>query len=355
MPFDGDAAVLLLTMKCNIACAHCSVNSHPGRTEHMPLPRALELVDELCAAPWLQYIDVTGGEPLLRLPELLEIARRARSHGKSVRVVSNGFWARNTDRAAAIVRQLVDAGVTSIGLSIDEWHLDYLDAAVVANYIAAARQMGMIPLLSCVIRGPVTPHDDARLVEEILVLLARYGVDRGECLEHDRWTAMRARVADVSRAAFDREIAASYVLVGWQLLTGEGRASALTDVRHQRLDATVPVACTAAGNLPTFDEEGRLFPCCAPWCSRKAHAYDRHPGEPAAAAIERMQADPVVELIHRQGPLVLIRALQERGMSFPVHHSGICNQCGMLFDRAPLALLREIASEIQETITGRVR
>lgn len=345
MAFDGDAAVLLLTMRCNIRCDHCSVDSHPERTEELPLQRALDLVDELCAAPWLTFIDVTGGETLLRRRDLLDIARRVKSHGKSVRVVSNGYWARSERKAVEVLRELIDAGVSSVGLSIDEWHLDHLPSDCVHHYIAAARTVGLIPLLSCVVRSP--PQGAGDRAQDLLALLERYGVDRRVCLEMDRWSGIRSEMDVDARSDFDRDVAATRILVGWQLLTGEGRAAHLDlGSLEENLETAVPTPCAAAGDLPTFDEEGRLFPCCAPWCSRKQHAFERRAGEAADAAVVRMRSDPVVRVIHDRGPLVLIRKLEKRGVSFPKTHSGICNQCGMLLDRAPPDLLRDAAQDV---------
>src|SRR5262245_13009048 len=140
-----DTAVLLYTMNCNIDCAHCSVDSHRHRPERMTLDQARALVRGLCDVPDIKFIDITGGEPLLYPKEIKELAKLAKEQGKQVRVVSNGFWAASVERAEKVIREMRDAGVESIGISIDEWHLKHLRPAMIHNYIAGCRRGGMQP------------------------------------------------------------------------------------------------------------------------------------------------------------------------------------------------------------------
>jgi MoaA/NifB/PqqE/SkfB family radical SAM enzyme len=72
-----NAAVLLYTMRCNINCAHCSVDSHPQRDEKMDLQTAIGLVAGLADQPGIDFIDISGGEPMLFRRELLTLAKAA--------------------------------------------------------------------------------------------------------------------------------------------------------------------------------------------------------------------------------------------------------------------------------------
>lgn len=56
------AVYLMLTERCNLACAHC-FGSYPTRRE-MPLPDVLRLIDELIAGGGRSLV-LSGGEPLL--------------------------------------------------------------------------------------------------------------------------------------------------------------------------------------------------------------------------------------------------------------------------------------------------
>ena len=82
-----DTLMLNVTLRCNMACAHCHHSCSPTRTESMSRDTML---DALALAEALEpsLIDVTGGEPELyeHLPELIT---RARAAGFAVRVRTN--------------------------------------------------------------------------------------------------------------------------------------------------------------------------------------------------------------------------------------------------------------------------
>ena len=339
-----NAAVLLYTMRCNINCAHCSVDSHPRRDEKMDLQTAVGLVSGLADQPGIDFIDISGGEPMLFRRELLTLARAARKAGKSLRIVSNGFWARSAQRAAAILAELRDDGVSSVGLSIDVWHLDHLDPGLVRHYLDGCRATGMQPLLSGVLGDSTLSYADP-FPTQLEELLARYGLGRKDCMDVYTWAQYRARLDPADLAEFDRVSAREFVLVAWQPLTGEGRAVNLAVATKPFKDST-PEPCGAAGKLPTIDEAGRLFPCCAPWISRKSHPVATVVDGAVGASLKVLREDPLVKVIHDRGPQVLIEYLRARGTEFPEEHSGICNQCGMLLDRVEMADLREAAAQL---------
>ena len=58
-----DTLQLNVTLRCNLACHHCHVESGPKRTEAMDaavVARVLELME---ASPGLRTLDLTGGAP----------------------------------------------------------------------------------------------------------------------------------------------------------------------------------------------------------------------------------------------------------------------------------------------------
>jgi hypothetical protein len=335
-------AVLLTTMRCNIRCAHCSVDSHPGRDERMPVAAALGYLRRLAAEPEIDFVDLSGGEPLIHLDDVKTLAREAHRLGLRMRITSNGSWARSVAKARRILCELHEAGIASVGLSIDEWHLPYVPETFVANYLAACRELGMQSLLSVVVR--VAPSRGALpgLPRALLDVLGRYGIDQQALIECGEWETLRLAMPVAERPGFERDSAQRRVLVAWQVLTAEGRGRALDPI-VEPLATALPEPCPAAGDLPTIDPEGRLYPCCSPWTARKDHAFAQTTEVSLADDLRRMRASALVRLIHAQGPLRLIRALSAIGIDFESGHSGICNQCGQLLDRLSLDELEAAA------------
>lgn len=339
------AAVLLYTMRCNIECAHCSVDSHPRRREKMQLDDALRYIRELAEVEGLEFVDISGGEPMLFRRELGELARAAAEAGLILRITSNGYWATSPDRASLVLASFVADGAGSVALSIDDWHLDHLDPRRVEHYVAGCRRVGLQPLLSGVLPVEDGMSNTDPFPARLAVLLRRYGLDPADCVDVYTWADHRRRLPTEQRTAYDRTYAERAVLVAWQPLTAEGRAVNL-EVRTQRFAESEPEPCSAAGDLPTIDEAGRLFPCCAPWVSRKEHALADVSSGGTATAVARMRREPLVRVIHTLGPQVIVERLRRDGVAMPERHSGICNQCGMLLDRVPLDKLRDVATEI---------
>jgi hypothetical protein len=343
------AAVLLFTMRCNIACAHCSVDSHPHRAGRMALDTALGMVRAFSRIPDIEFIDVSGGEPLLYRREIEALGREARRCGKSLRIVTNGFWARSREGAADVLSELHAAGIDAVAVSIDEWHLPFIQPQVIQNYVAACREVGIIPMLSLVVASPPASSRPRAIPQAVVAGLAQYGLSADDCMDMYAWGEERHACPPAQRAQYDAGIAKRYVLVTWQTLTAEGRARAL-DVPTIRFDESAEEPCDIAGRLPTVDGDGRLFPCCSPWVNRKDHALATVSPITVAAEVQRVRNEPLIQIIHDYGPKRLIDAARARGVEFPDAHSGICNQCGLLMDRFTLSELRSLAAEVHAEV-----
>ena len=134
------AAVLMLTRKCNMSCAHCSVASHPGISEEPTAETLRRAVMEMGEAGvvGLQY---TGGEPLIRhklLFELMELAHTR--YGMGAAIVSNGFWGKKPERAREFFHKLVSLGLARLTISYDRFHAKFMGPEPVCNILEVARQ-----------------------------------------------------------------------------------------------------------------------------------------------------------------------------------------------------------------------
>lgn len=105
---------LHLTNRCNLVCAHCSVDSGPGRSvwSEMPVERWFEVIDE-AAALGCRYADLTGGEPVL-YAGVERIIDRVLATGMHLELQSNGILL-TADR----LRRLRDAGLATLVISLD--------------------------------------------------------------------------------------------------------------------------------------------------------------------------------------------------------------------------------------------
>jgi len=110
---------LEMTLQCNEHCRHCGSNceytngEQPLADEEL-LHAMVKLKEDLVkAGKRLPFVSVTGGEPLLR-PNMIALMKAIHQLGYKWGMTSNG-----TLITKEVARQLKEAGLNSIGLSLD--------------------------------------------------------------------------------------------------------------------------------------------------------------------------------------------------------------------------------------------
>jgi MoaA/NifB/PqqE/SkfB family radical SAM enzyme len=122
-------AGLLLTYRCNARCESCYLCCSPDRTEAMSAESAIAIWEGLiCVSPHGCRVHLSGGEPFLDWPRLIEICRAARRAGLSPleKVETNAFWADSPRTVRERVRQLDEAGMGKLSISADPYHQQYV-------------------------------------------------------------------------------------------------------------------------------------------------------------------------------------------------------------------------------------
>lgn len=126
-----DQLVLSVTARCPAACNWCGAESGPRETARLSREEMLEFIDLVHGFGLLELVVFTGGEPLLLGDDLLAAIAHCKAKGLWTRVVSNAYWASGPRRAAEVVSSLMDAGLSEINFSCDDFHqafipLDYV-------------------------------------------------------------------------------------------------------------------------------------------------------------------------------------------------------------------------------------
>ncbi len=114
--YQGDrplAMIVEITYACNENCRFCLRPTGPTASGELPDSVFLDLVDE-AAGLGVSPVNITGGEPLLRTPLVLEMARRLHARGAHVHLLTNALLV--TDQLA---RELRAAGVENAQVSLD--------------------------------------------------------------------------------------------------------------------------------------------------------------------------------------------------------------------------------------------
>lgn len=135
----GRAALLYVTDRCPVGCAHCSVDALPVGRRITDWPRFSRVLRVLCEEPGLSVVGVSGGEPFVERRGLLTAARRLTAAGRHLVPYTSGHWG-----AARPVPEWINKVLrlsSCVVLSTDAYHASRLpDSAFVAAARATAAQ-----------------------------------------------------------------------------------------------------------------------------------------------------------------------------------------------------------------------
>lgn len=153
-----------VTMQCPLRCRHCITESGPEASKQMTEEEALHYIHTARHA--VDHIGFTGGEPFLDQKRLIRLIEAAKAEGYVVSVMTSGHWGVRVDHAHDILSRLKAAGLDMLGVSLDRFHLDFIDTSRCRNIAEAAGNLG-IPVA---VRVIAEPDDD--FVDQVKALLA---------------------------------------------------------------------------------------------------------------------------------------------------------------------------------------
>jgi len=133
----------LLTFKCPSKCKHCSYVAGPRRTGSMKLPEAEGHLKGLVDTQPLRSFGVHGGEPFLYFDLLKHIIQKAKELDIThTWVITNGFWAKNEEKANQMLFELRKAGLANMTFSVDGFHQEFIPFKYVKTGIETAARLG---------------------------------------------------------------------------------------------------------------------------------------------------------------------------------------------------------------------
>lgn len=302
---------VMLTRRCNMACTHCSVESHP-KLKLQPSEDDVRRRVKALVAAGVNAFQFTGGEPLLRQSLLLEVLELARDAGAACAVFTNGFWGKKPEVAERTFDALRAAGMTRLALSYDRFHAEFQGPEPLLNILEVARRRDWP------VRVTITRTADERDLEELVAPFR--GLSHAE-----------VRFYDVQPV---------------------GAARNLSD----KLRAELAGFCGACSQA-TVTDDGRVIACNGPSYFEKEGSPlfvgDGTDPERLSELLERHGEDPILETIRVEGPLRLKEILSglEGFESFPFQDSygGMCELC-LHLTRTPeaVAALRACLSTPEE-------
>jgi len=295
---------IMVTRRCNMTCAHCSVESGPRIKSQPSGDEMTEMVREAAGAG-VRAVILTGGEPMLRQDMVLRLLSVAKKCGIAASVTTNGFWGHSLPNARTALSALRKAGLTFFTLSYDRYHAKFQGPDHARNITRAAEELG-IPMNVTITRVV----DDSEL---------------GELIEPFRNSMHpRLRFYDVQPV---------------------GRA---TDFPSESLRGEIEGACQGAA-IPAITDDGRLTACNGPSYFQRATSplnVGSLDDSSLTDLLHKHRDDPILDTIRTFGPARLKKELSQisgfEQFAWKSAYSGICDLCLHInSDVAAVSALRE--------------
>ena len=154
---------LMLGYKCNARCRCCLWGDQLGRRETIDVEEAKQWIDEARQIADVQLLGFSGGESFLYRREMLDLATYAwQKHQLQTAASTNCFWASTKQRALSILTPLAETGLRQLLLSADDFHQEHVPVGRVKNALAAARELGIVATVQCIVTNTSRKLADIR-------------------------------------------------------------------------------------------------------------------------------------------------------------------------------------------------
>ena len=123
------SAGILLTYRCNAACAHCYENSGPNKRAIMPSEHLRELLREFKKLGFTgRDLHFAGGEPFFDYKHLIDCFNVAKEEGMLPlgKLETNGFWCKSDKIARERMTEIKNFGIGTLLISCDPFHQEFV-------------------------------------------------------------------------------------------------------------------------------------------------------------------------------------------------------------------------------------
>lgn len=133
-----------LTRKCNSQCIHCQADASPLRKGVMQVKDAYNYLAEANAVTDLESFMIFGGELMLYPKRAIAIFNKASQFRiQKIEMITNGVWGKNKATAEKLAVKLKTAGLNTINISVDAFHLQFIPLEYPRNAALASLKAGI--------------------------------------------------------------------------------------------------------------------------------------------------------------------------------------------------------------------
>jgi MoaA/NifB/PqqE/SkfB family radical SAM enzyme len=139
-----ESAGILLTYRCNAACAHCYENSGPRKRAVMPVELLRDLLREFKKLGFSgRELHFAGGEPFFDYKHLIACFEVAKQEGMLPlgKLETNGFWCKSDAVARERLGAIGAFGIDMLLISCDPFHQEFVPIDCVKRALRVGREV----------------------------------------------------------------------------------------------------------------------------------------------------------------------------------------------------------------------
>lgn len=344
--FDLTAHTLtvLITNNCTAECAHCCMNSAPGREGNLDFSQIRQTIDGLSDQQRLNVVVFAGGEPTLVKPALRASIEYCASKGILTRLVTNASWAISTAKARSILSEFREWGLHELNLSADDHHLPFIPIERIVHAYQASKGLGFTSVIIANSAGPnslVTPEYLQELIGESLPLV--YDVEE---------SAASPRVSEGGTFYAIANSRLQKLARGRELLSDADFHTAGDDIDD------IDMPCPFAARSVALSPGGHLMACCG-FEAENNSVLDFGDTSQASIAelMKKANDDVILKAIALLGPFFLRKFIRRRDPSAaPPPAPNVCETCeSIVCNEEAMEVLRSDIADLAAIVLRKQR
>lgn len=299
MPLYFNALVVESTSRCNAKCGMCYQSAGPKGSDVLgKADLSVQDIEKLLAeAVTIETLcprfHLTGGEAFLTIEPVLHLIRHARDLGfLDLTTTTNAYWARAMPKALDVCRRARAAGMTSMEISWDFWHLPFIPPEAVSHCLLACAEVG---------------------IETNIRLLS------------SKSHSFEEAISSLDPRALE---AAARITCGPVFPTG--RAAVTLDRQDLYKQGSLDDNCHTFLNL-TVNAQGNVFPCCAGIDQTNTFIFGNVREKSMVQIVDAMNRSPMLRTIVFNGIGSLLPILESAGIQTGRDYNSICHMCWSIF------------------------
>lgn len=146
--------VILLGNRCTAECEMCCLDASINGEKVLNIDLVKKFIISAKDLENIRVINFSGGEAFLYYEDLIELIKCCKSINRYSTVITNGFWAIDSNTTFEKMQALKQAGLGSLGLSYDQFHKKYINIENIKRILRVAKNLDMrISIQSVMIKG----------------------------------------------------------------------------------------------------------------------------------------------------------------------------------------------------------